>query len=65
MEVIMDNTKNLNEPLESQLVENSKIEPNSMSSVTLARLVEEVRNNGDGGSASATAYNRTYHRHNR
>ena len=61
----MDDTKSSNEPRESQLVENSEIEPNSMSSVALARLVEEVRNNGDGEPASATAYNRTYNRHNR
>ena len=61
----MDNTKNSNEPRDAQLVENFELEPNSMSSVTLARLVEEVQNNGDGGSASSTAYNRTYNRHNR
>ncbi len=61
----MDNTKNLNEPLESPLVKNSELEPNGMSSVALARLVEEVRNNDDGGPSSTTAYNRTYHRHNR
>lgn len=34
-------------------------------SVALARLVEEVRNTGGAGVADATAYNRTYHRHNR
>ena len=61
----MDNTKNSNEHRESQLVENSELDLNTMSSVTLARLVEEVQNNGDGGPASSTAYNRTYHRHNR
>lgn len=61
----MDNTKSSNERQESQLVEDAELELNSLSSVALARLVEEVRNNGDGGPASATAYNRTYHRHNR
>ncbi len=61
----MDNPKSSNEPEESQLVENSELEPNSMSSVALARLVEEVRNNGDGGPTSSTVYNRTYNRHNR
>ena len=39
----MDNTKSSNDPRESQLVENSELEPNSMSSVALARLVEEVQ----------------------
>ena len=61
----MDNTKSANEPRESQLLENFELEPNSMSSVALARLVEEAQNNGDSGPASSTAYNRTYHRHNR
>ncbi len=61
----MDNTKSSNDPRESQLVENSELELNSMSSVALARLVEEVQNNGDGRPASSTAYNRTYNRHNR
>ena len=34
-------------------------------SAALARLIEEVRNTGGEGVADATAYNRTYHRHNR
>jgi hypothetical protein len=34
-------------------------------SVALARLIEEVRNEGAGPLGSPTAYNRTYHRHNR
>ena len=34
-------------------------------SVALARLIEEVRNDGDSGIQPPTAYNRTYHRHNR
>jgi hypothetical protein len=34
-------------------------------SVALARLIEEVRNEGAGPLGSSTAYNRTYHRHNR
>ena len=61
----MDNTKSLNDPRESQLIDNFELDPNSMSSVALARVAEEVQNNGDGGSSSSTAYNRTYHRHNR
>ena len=39
------------------------IEPTSIDSAALARLVEEVRNKGE--TVSSTAYNRTYHRHNR
>jgi hypothetical protein len=34
-------------------------------SVALARLIEEVRNEGAGSLGSPTTYNRTYHRHNR
>ncbi len=34
-------------------------------SVALSRLIEEVRNNGNDDPSSPTAYNRTYHRHNR
>jgi hypothetical protein len=37
----------------------------SVDSVALARLIEEVRNEGAGPLGSPTAYNRTYHRHNR
>ena len=36
----------------------------SIDSAALARLIEEVRNTGDG-PVDVTAYNRTYHRHNR
>lgn len=39
------------------------IEPTSIGSAALARLVEEVRNKDE--PAASTAYNRTYHRHNR
>jgi hypothetical protein len=37
----------------------------TIESVALARLIEEVRNDGAGQLGSPTAYNRTYHRHNR
>ncbi len=40
------------------------IDVNAIDSAALARLVEEVRNPGDQ-AVHATAYNRTYHRHNR
>ena len=41
------------------------LEVESLSSVALARLVEEVRNPSDSNQVSTTNYNRTYHRHNR
>lgn len=37
----------------------------SLTSVALARLIDEVRHAGDGTITDLTAYNRTYHRHNR
>jgi hypothetical protein len=37
----------------------------AVDSVALRRLIEEVRNSGGPGTADGTAYNRTYHRHNR
>jgi len=41
------------------------IQLESINSVALARLIEEVQNNGIGELTPSTAYNRTYHRHNR
>ena len=61
----MDNIKDSTEPREPQAVESSEIEPRNVSSVALARLIEEVQNSGDGKFVSPTAYNRTYNRHNR
>jgi len=37
----------------------------TVDSIALARLIEEVRNEGGGSPGSTTAYNRSYHRHNR
>jgi hypothetical protein len=37
----------------------------AVDSVALRRLIEEVRNTGGPATADQTAYNRTYHRHNR
>ena len=37
----------------------------SINSTALARLIKEVRNDEIGELAPSTAYNRTYHRHNR
>jgi hypothetical protein len=34
-------------------------------SIALSRLIEEVRNVSDPDRSDMTAYNRTYHRHNR
>ena len=41
------------------------LELESLSSVALARLIEEVRNPSDTVQVLTTTYNRTYHRHNR
>lgn len=48
-----------------QSAEHSELEPEYVDSVALTRLIEEARNPGDGEIDSPTAYNRTYHRHNR
>lgn len=40
------------------------IGPRWLDSAALARLIEEVRNPGEAAE-EASAYNRTYHRHNR
>ena len=53
------------EPRKAPTVESLDLQLKSISSVTLARLVEEVRIDDDGERFSPTAYNRTYHRHNR
>lgn len=39
--------------------------PDKIDSVILSLLIEEVRNSGDQDHIQITAYNRTYHRHNR
>jgi hypothetical protein len=51
---------------ESVRADDSKsLDIESISSAALARLIEEVRNDSVGQLAAPTAYNRTYHRHNR
>lgn len=45
--------------------ENLDLRVRSLDSAALARLIEEVRNDGPGEPFSPTAYNRMYHRHNR
>ena len=42
-----------------------EIKLENIRSTALARLIDEVRKDGNGEPVSATAYNRTYHRHNR
>ena len=61
----MDDKKDSTEPREPQLMETCELDPKSLSSVALARLIEEVQSNGDGEFVSPTSYNRTYNRHNR
>jgi hypothetical protein len=41
-----------------------EIDPSGIESLALARLVSEIRSDNAAG-LHATAYNRTYHRHNR
>jgi hypothetical protein len=51
---------------ESVRADDSKsLDLESISSAALARLIEEVRNDMVGRLTTSTAYNRTYHRHNR
>ena len=49
----------------SQTLERSDIPLENITSPALTRIVEEVRNDRTGVPDSTTAYNRTYHRHNR
>ena len=54
-----------NESAQPKAPESLDIKLENISSTALARLVDEVRNDGNGEPVSATTYNRTYHRHNR
>lgn len=45
----------------NQLIDELEVDRKEISSPTLARLIEEVRNDAVAGSS----YNRSYHRHNR
>ena len=51
--------------LPPQAPESLDIKLENISSTALARLIDEVRNDGKDEPVSATNYNRTYHRHNR
>ena len=54
-----------NESTRPQASERLDIELKKITSTALARLIDEVRNHRGETMVSATAYNRTYHRHNR
>ena len=56
---------NANDSTEPQAGESLDIQLESINSAALARLIEEVRNGGNGESTASATYNRTYHRHNR
>ncbi len=56
---------NTNDSTEPQAGESLDIQLESINSAALTRLIEEVRNDGNGEPTVSTAYNRTYHRHNR
>ena len=55
----------VHDPTPSQAPTDLDIAVESLSSTALARLIDEVRNEGGPEPASITTYNRTYHRHNR
>ena len=54
-----------NECTPPQAQERLDVELKDISSAALDRLIDEVRNESGDSIASATTYNRTYHRHNR
>lgn len=56
----MLDARNVDLPCE---IESATLDIQVEKSVALRRLIEEVRN--EPASIAATAYNRTYHRHNR
>lgn len=58
----MTDTQELQKNTEDEALE---IGLEDISSIALARLIEEVRNDDTQETVSTTAYNRTYHRHNR
>ena len=61
----MADAKNSSDRPPAQPVRDLDVPLQNISSVALARLIEEVENEGDGDVQPLTAYNRTYHRHNR
>ena len=56
----IDNSSELQE-----VTKDLDIQVESINSTALARLIEEVQNDGIDELTPSTAYNRTYHRHNR
>lgn len=57
----MSDLKSTGLPTRESIASDSK----PLTSAAIARLVEEVRLAADGELPDVTAYNRTYHRHNR
>ena len=56
---------NIDKPTMAQKSKSLDIQLTQIPSKTLARLIEEVRNDPKPTTVSGTAYNRTYNRHNR
>ena len=61
----MASSEHLVEIQEVPAAETLDLDLENIESVALARLTEEVKNEGGQEPLSSTAYNRTYHRHNR
>ena len=61
----MDNVADSVERRRLHKTEDLDLKLESISSVALRRIIEEVRNNGKDQPIGSTVYNRTYHRHNR
>ena len=61
----MSDTTENSHTLDNQDKENMELRLENIPSVALRRIVEEVRNEGENEFLESTAYNRTYHRHNR
>ena len=56
---------NTDKPTVAQISKSLDIQLTQIPSKALARLIEEVRNHPKTTTVAGTAYNRTYHRHNR
>ena len=48
-----------------KMIERKVVDLNAVDSAALKRLIAEVRNESAPATGQSTAYNRTYHRHNR
>ena len=61
----MASSEHLVEIQELSTAESLDVDLEKIESAALARLTEEVKNEGRQESLNSTTYNRTYHRHNR